>query len=110
MIPKSSKFPLRTEFLVFQKSAKQVATNHLRILSKQGVSSKPRLAVIIPKKVSKYATTRNWLKRLVYDSIYPHIKDVKKDCVVIFKSLTLKKSQITKEQIIGELFQIFKTN
>lgn len=61
-----------------------------------------RLSVIVPIKVSKRATTRNWLKRLSYDTIWPLLKDCQLDCVVIYKPLPLTKSSITKQKIISE--------
>ena len=104
MISPSHKFPLRTNFSTFRSLAKQSTAPHLRLLSASTPStSGARLAVIVPKKLSKLATTRNWLKRLTYDTLWPLIHDRQLDCVVIYKPLPLKKSPLTKSQIISEL-------
>lgn len=106
MIPKTSKFPLRTEFLTFRETARQFATPHLRILWNTTYPVRDsRLSVIVPKKVSKLATTRNYLKRLTYDTLYPLIQDQKLNCVVVYKPLPLKKSPATQKELINELTQ-----
>lgn len=85
MIPVSQKFPLRTELLGFQKRARQLSSPHLRLLF---IAHSPsRLAVIIPKKAGRLSTTRNSLKRLVYDQLFPLINKQNLDVVVIFKPL-----------------------
>jgi ribonuclease P protein component len=61
--------------------------------------------VVVPKKLSKRATTRNWLKRLTYDAVWPLIQAKKLDCVVIYKPLPLKKSLQIKKELINELAQ-----
>jgi ribonuclease P protein component len=65
--------------------------------------SPSRLSVIVPKKVSKLATTRNHFKRLVYDSVWEITNDKNRDCVVMFKPLPLQKSFAAQQQIISEL-------
>lgn len=102
MIPRSAKFPLRTEFLSFRTRSKKSVTPLYTIYYIR-VPTPSRLGVIIPKKVNKLATTRNYLKRLVYDTLWPLIKDQKMDVVVVFKPLALKKSPATSQQIITEL-------
>ena len=89
----------------FRSHAKRLATPHFQILFSNITLPEcdSRLSVIVPKKLSKLATTRNWLKRLTYDILYPLIHDHKLDCVVLFKPLPLKKSPETKTQIISEL-------
>ncbi len=108
MIPKSSKFPLRTELLRFRTRAKKIATSHLLIsylphIPSEAVGEVGRLGVIVPKKVNKLATTRNYLKRLVYDTLWPQIKDQNMDVVVVFKPLPLKKTAATKKILQAEL-------
>lgn len=108
MIPKSSKFPLRTQFLAFRARAKQTTTPHLRALFSNITHPvcDSRLSVIVPKKLSKLATTRNWLKRLSYDTAWPLLKDRQLDCVVVYKPLPLTKSPVTQKELINELTQI----
>lgn len=103
MIPHSHKFPLRTEFLKFRSRAKRTVTPLFTIYYLLSTQRASRLAAIIPKKVNKLATTRNYLKRLVYDTLWPQIKDQKMDVVVVFKPLSLKKSPANSQQIITEL-------
>ncbi|EKD79992.1 MAG: hypothetical protein ACD_40C00224G0002 [uncultured bacterium] len=104
MISTFHKFPLRTEFTRFRARAKRQTTPHFQALYNITLPEcDSRLSVIVPKKLSKLATTRNWLKRLTYDILYPLIHDHKLDCVVLFKPLPLKKSPETKTQIISEL-------
>ncbi len=104
MIPKLSKFPLRTDFLHFRARAKRISSPLFTI--HYAPSPTPsRLAVIVPKKLSKLATTRNWLKRLTYDTVWPLIKDKNLDCIVVYKPLTLTKSPTTHNQLITELKQ-----
>lgn len=102
MIPKSNKFPARTEFLAFRARARQLMTPHARIYHLES-NALARLTVIVPKKLSKLATTRNWLKRLTYNTLWPHIQKSNLDMVVIYKPLPLKKSPANTQQIISEL-------
>lgn len=102
MIPKSRKFPLRTEFLKFRRSARRQATQLCTmyyVLS----TGQSRLSVIVPKKVNKLATTRNWLRRLTYDTLWPLVKDQNLDVVIIFRPLKLAKSPAAKAQIVSEI-------
>lgn len=102
MIPAKYKFPLRTEFLAFRRRARRL---HFPQYTPYFLpTSRPsRLSVIIPKKVNKLATARNWLKRLTYDTLWPLIKDKNLDLVIVYKPLLLSKSSATKEKIISEL-------
>lgn len=102
MIPHARKFPLRTEFLRFRLHAKKTVTSHLIIYS-QTTNDSSRLAVTVPKKVSKLATLRNALKRLAYDTLWPQIKAQKIDVVVVCKPLPLKKDHATKQLLLTEL-------
>lgn len=102
MIPRSRKFPMRTGFLTFRAKAKRLSSPHLTAYytKSRGPS---RLAVTIPKKVNKLAATRNWLKRLTFDSLWPRIKDSSHDVVIVYKPLPTTKSPETKKQILSEL-------
>ena len=104
MIPKSRKFPLRSEFVAFRKTAKKTLTLHT-IVYHLKTTGPARLSVIVPKKTGKLATTRTWLKRLTYDTLYPLIQDPKLDVVVVYKPLSLKKSPIIQKELIHELTQ-----
>ncbi len=103
MIRRQDKFPLRTEFLRFRARSKKIVTPLCTMYYVPRTSRASRLAVVVPKKVNKLATTRNYLKRLAYDSLWSQIKDQKVDVIVVFKPLPLKKSTATKQQIISEL-------
>ena len=105
MIPKSSKFPTRIQFLQFRAQAKRLVTTHTTIYHLPSTISS-RLSVIVPIKVSKRATTRNSLKRLVYDTAWKIIKDKNLDCIVIFKPIALLKGKISQDLIIHELSQL----
>lgn len=93
---------MRTEFLSFRSRAKRLSfaiyTAYFLPNTKHS-----QLAVVVPKKVNKLATTRNWLKRLTYDTLWPIIKDKKLAVVVVFKPLSLTKSQTTKEKVNSSL-------
>ena len=102
MIPASQKFPLRTDFLRFRARAQKILSPHVAVYYALHTGHS-RLAVVVPKKVSKLATTRNWLKRLTYDALYPHLKDAKLDVVVMYKPLPLSKNPKNKATIIGEI-------
>ena len=93
-----SKFPLRTGFLDFKKNAKKHPFPNFLVYTSSSASS--RLGIIIPKKVNKLATTRNWLKRLTYDTLWPHIKEQNLDVVVVYKPMPLIKSLQAKDLII----------
>jgi len=108
MIPKSSKFPTRVQFLQFRARARQITTPHTRIyLLESNISS--RLSVIVPIKVSKRATTRNSFKRLVYDLGWKMIKDKNLDCIIMFKPIALVKGKASMELITSELSQLTST-
>lgn len=102
MIPVSRKFPLRTEFLSFRRRAKRLVGPHTNIYH-LGSNSSTRMAVIVPKKVNSRSATRNWLRRLTYDTLWPQIEDKNLDCVVVYKPLSLIKSSTTKAQIVSIL-------
>ncbi|GAB4026336.1 MAG: hypothetical protein Fur0011_1660 [Candidatus Microgenomates bacterium] len=102
MISREHKFPLRTEFLEFRARANKSVTPHLVIYYVSGTMYS-RLGVTIPKKVSKLATTRNYLKRLTYNALWSRVKDQKMDVVVVFKPLPLKKTSATKQLLLKEL-------
>lgn len=102
MIPHSRKFPLRTDFLSFRRSAKRLSSS-LFTLYYLPVTSPSRCAVIVSKKNSKLAVTRNWLKRRVYDAAWPLIKDKSLDLVIHYKPNKLARSPELKQQIISEL-------
>ena len=104
MIPKSSKFPTRIQFLQFRKIAKQSATPHLRVLTSPHTPT--RLSVIVPIKVSKRATTRNSFKRLVYDTAWQLLKHKNLDCIIMFKPIALLKGKASQDLITHELSQI----
>ena len=101
MIPKSSKFPTRVQFLQFRSIAKQSTTIHLRIMTSPHTPS--RLSVIVPIKVSKRASTRNSFKRLAYDVVWKMIKDSNLDCIIMFKPLALLKGKTANDLIVSEL-------
>ncbi len=102
MISRDHKFPLRTNFLKLRLKASKLVLPHLIIYRAEN-GQRPRLGVSIPKKVSKLATTRNYLKRLTYDTLWPQIKDQKIDMVVVFKPLPLKKTSTTQQLLLNEL-------
>lgn len=103
MIPRRRKFPLRTEFLKFRTRAKKTVTPLFTIYHLPSTIKSSRFAVIVPKKVSKLATTRNYLKRLTYDYLWQHYQNKKTDLVIVFKPLPLKRSLEIKNLILGEL-------
>lgn len=109
MIPKSNKFPLRTDFIRFRKRCKKYNTPHFTLCYEPSTMSS-RLSVIIPKKVNKLATARNALKRLTYDTLWSLIKDKQLDCVIVYKPLPIKNSPPVKNQIISELQSISLEN
>jgi RNase P protein component len=107
MIQRISKFPTRTEFLIFRRRAKQLVAPHLRLLFLP--HSPSRLSVIVPIKANKHATLRNYLKHLVYDALWPIIKDKQLDCVILFKPTPILKTLTLKQELTYELKQITQT-
>src|SRR5688500_2400937 len=105
MIPKSSKFPTRTQFLTFRAKVKQLTTPHLRLLYAPHTPS--RLSVIVPAKVNKRAVVRNALRRLVYDTMWKTLESKNLDCIVMFKPLALLKGRPTMELIATELNSLY---
>ncbi len=104
MIPKSSKFPTRIQFLQIRAIAKQSTTPHLRIMTSPHTPT--RLSVIVPIKVSKRAVIRNSFRRLVYDTAWKILKDKDLDCIIMFKPITLIKGKASAELITSELSQL----
>ena len=103
MIPRSYKFPLRIQFVRFRARARRLVAPPFTLFYLPSTTT--RLGIIVPKKVSKLATTRNWLKRLTYDTVYPLVKDKNLDCVIVYKPLPLKRSLATTKELINELTQ-----
>lgn len=93
---------MRTQFLSFRRSANRLTSSRVTCYFSPAPHG-PRMSVIVPRNVSKLAITRNWLKRLTYDTLWPRIKDKGLDLVVVYKPIKLAKSTATKEQIISEL-------
>jgi ribonuclease P protein component len=102
MIPKSSKFPTRIQFLQFRSVANRLVTPHTTIYHLRSTTPS-RLSIIVPIKVSKRATTRNSFKRLTYDTAWKVLKDKNLDCVIIFKPLALVKGKDSENLIVSEL-------
>lgn len=102
MIPRRRKFPLRTDFFRFRGKATKVVTPHLIIYSLPSQSFS-RFAVTVPKKVNKLATSRNYLKRLTYDSLWEQYQNKQLDLVIVYKPLPLKRNLETKRLILSEL-------
>jgi len=111
MIPKASKFPLRQQFLAFRRHANQLSTPHLRIFYAPTINAgrESRLTVIVPKKVSKKATTRNLFKRLVYDYLWNQISPLHFDFIVLFKPISLIKGDMAHKLVKAELDQILRS-
>lgn len=119
MISRARKFPLRTEFLSFRAKSEKISSQYFTVYylaseSHSGIvkpefsipECKSRLAVVVPKKVNKLATVRNWLKRLVYDHLWPLIREKNLDVIIVFKPLSLIKSAQTKDLLISQLNDI----
>lgn len=104
MIPRTSKFPLRTDFIRFRARANKLSTPHLLVYWWPARHNASALAVVIPKKVNKLATVRNALKRLTYDTLWLLIKDKNLDCVIVYKPLPFSRTQLTQE-LSNELTQ-----
>lgn len=92
---------MRREFLSFRRQAKRLASSHLQLLFLP--EGKLLLSVVVPAKVSKLATTRNWLRRLVYDSLWQTLAGSRLVCVVIFKPIPMVRSAATQTLIEEEL-------
>ena len=101
MIPSFQKFPLRTKFLSFRRHASLAQTPHFRIYFSPSRTSS--LAVIVSKKSFKLASSRNWLKRLVYDHAWELVKTKNLSCVVLLKPIPLQKGPATQALLISEL-------
>lgn len=106
MIPRNSKFPLRTDFVRFRARSQKHVTSLTTIYHLPSTVNS-RLAVIIPKKANKLATVRNALKRLTYDTLWPLIKNTKADCVIVYKPLPLSRAQLNQE-LTNELSQAIR--
>ena len=104
MISPKDKFPLRTDFVRFRSRAQRFVTPHTTYFILH-TSRESRLAVVVPKKVSKLATTRNYLKRLTYDAIWPLLANKRVDCVIVYKPILFKKSLTTTKELDRELSQ-----
>lgn len=104
MIPRSAKFPLRTHYPSFRARAQKKLLSHALVYHLPS-SKATRLAVIVPKKVSKLATTRNHLKRLTLDTLFPLLQTHYLDCVIIYKNLPLKLTPALTKELVYE-FQL----
>ncbi|MEI8232885.1 MAG: ribonuclease P protein component [bacterium] len=101
MIPKSSKFPTRVQFLSFRARAEQLITPHLRVMVEPHTPT--RISVIVPVKVNKRAVARNGFKRLVYDAAWKQLASKNLDCIIVFKPISLLKSKLSTDLILAEL-------
>ncbi len=106
MIPKSKRFPMRTQFLEFRRLARRFFSQNLILYYRP--SSEIKLAVVVPKKVNRRAVVRNRLKRLLKKEL---LKYQLGWMVVLVKSAHLEKSQLSPvvEELLSLLRELSKT-
>lgn len=93
MIPAKNKFPLRTDFLSFRKTAKTLRTSALTVYYNRN-NSGPSLAVIISKKNAPLATKRNALKRTILDTAWSLLESEKITAIYMVTSKNPSTAQI----------------
>lgn len=84
---------------------KSVNSSFLRLKILPSDSTKPKFAVISPKKVFKKAHQRVGIRRKVYPVIREYMKNIKQNCnvVVFVNKMDQMNHQILKEEV-GKLF------
>jgi len=80
---------MRTEFFTFRKRAQIAHSLHLLLYYAVAPQAKltGRSGVVIPKKVSKLATSRNTLRRQLIDAMFPLAKSNNIDLILFVKSM-----------------------
>lgn len=107
MLPKTNRFPLRTEFARFKKEAKLIQGRYGGLLYGLGQNPAPRFAFIVSKKIDKKATARNRIKRLLSVAVFDCLKQVKPGAEGVFlaKPAILGKSLAEVKEEIGIIFK-----
>ncbi len=82
MLPKQYSFVLRQDRSFFQK-ARRSFSSHFTFFFQDVTSHTSQVIVLVSKKVSTKATTRNALKRMVYSTLEPLIEEQGKHLKVV---------------------------
>ncbi|MBP7018276.1 ribonuclease P protein component [Candidatus Saccharibacteria bacterium] len=89
MINRANRFNNRNELLSVLRKGKNVRAEGFSVRSKP--SSQPKVAVVVSKKVSKQAVTRNRIRRRLFEVVHQQIKDsgIKNSVVIIVHEAAL---------------------
>jgi ribonuclease P protein component len=89
MINRANRFNNRNELLSVLRKGKNVRAEGFSVRSKP--SNQPKVAVVVSKKVSKQAVTRNRIRRRLFEVVHQQIKDsgIKNSVVIIVHEAAL---------------------
>lgn len=85
MIPRSRKFPLRTQYYEWRRRAKTLHSPHFVLYYLSSIST-PRVGLILPRRKLPTAVARNQLRRHLYPSLLALADNHLLDLVVILKA------------------------
>jgi ribonuclease P protein component len=77
MLPRSDRLSVEQFNTVMEKG--RVINSSLFLLRTISVDERTRISAVVPKKVAKTATARNYLRRKMYEAIKPFISEVAKN-------------------------------
>ena len=98
MIKRDNRFRNRNDLLKVLRKGRNVRGNGFSVRTRP--SSTPRVAVVVSKKVSKLAVTRNKIRRRIFEIFRPILEaqDLGQDIVVIVHDASLAKNDFTRLQ------------
>lgn len=98
MIKRDNRFRNRNDLLKVLRKGRNVRGDGFSVRTRP--SNTPRVAVVVSKKVSKLAVTRNKIRRRIFETFRPILEaqDLGQDIVVIVHDASLAKNDFTRLQ------------
>ncbi|MFC1687681.1 ribonuclease P protein component [Patescibacteria group bacterium] len=97
MLPEGNRLQRERDFSHLWRRGREIRTQGLRIRSVKTSNTKPRVGIVVSKKISKLATKRNRIRRVIKEALRPIIPSLRgeRDYLIIvtpqFKEIPPKK-------------------
>lgn len=85
MLPEGNRLQRERDFVNLWRRGREARTQGLRIRSVKTSNTKPRVGIVVSKKISKLATRRNRIRRVIKEALRPIIPSLrgKRDYLVV---------------------------
>ena len=106
MLPSNFRLPLRQNFFILKKNGRRIESSVTTTLWLPGKKTNSRFAVVISRRVSNRATSRNKIKRQIYQVIQKILPNFKKpyDILIITKPNIIRVNQNKLREEINNIF------